>query len=336
MTAENLPALETETSTKRACELLGVSRATVLRRRQPPVLGPPAPRPAPPNKLTEAEQQRVLSVLRSPDYCDLAPAQVWAQLLDDGIYLCSIRTMYRLLAAAGESRERRRQRTHPARKKPELIATAPNVVWSWDITKLAGPERGIYYELFVIIDIYSRYVVGWCVAAAETGELAEAFIADAIDRQQIDRNQLTLHADRGSSMTSKPVAQLLVDLGVTRSHSRPSVSNDNPYSEAQFKTLKYCPAFPGRFGSIADARQFCEAFFDHYNHVHRHAGIGLHTPASVHYGTATEIRAARAATLTAAYETNPARFRHQPPTPPKLPEAAWINEPNREALIQSV
>ena len=335
MNADNLPALEAETSTKRACELLGVSRATVLRRRQLPVLGPPAPRPAPPNKLTEAERQHVLSTLRSPKYCDLAPAQVWAQLLDDGIYLCSIRTMYRLLAAAGESRERRRQRTHPARKKPELIATAPNVVWSWDITKLAGPERGIYYELFVIIDIYSRYVVGWCVAAAETGELAEAFIADAIDRQQVDRNQLTLHADRGSSMTSKPVAQLLVDLGVTRSHSRPSVSNDNPYSEAQFKTLKYCPAFPGRFGSIADARVFCEAFFDHYNHLHRHAGIGLHTPASVHYGTATEIRAARADTLTAAYETNPARFRHRPPTPPKLPDAAWINEPNREALIQS-
>jgi putative transposase len=335
VTGEHLPTLEEATSTKQACELLGVSRATVLRRRRPPLLGPPAPRPEPPNKLTEPERQHVLSVLRSEKYCDLAPAQVWARLLDDGIYLCSIRTMYRLLAAVGESRERRRQRTHPARKKPELIARAPNQVWSWDITKLAGPERGVYYELFVIIDIYSRYVVNWCVAAAETGELAEAFIADALDRQGVGRDQLTLHADRGSSMTSKPVAQLLVDLGVTRSHSRPSVSNDNPYSEAQFKTLKYCPAFPGRFGSIADARAFCTAFFDHYNHVHRHAGIGLHTPASVHYGTATEIRAARADTLTTAYEANPARFRHQPPTPPKLPEAAWINEPNREALIQS-
>jgi len=276
-----------------------------------------------------------LSVLRSEEYCDLAPAQVWARLLDDGIYLCSIRTMYRLLAAAGQNRERRRQRTHPARKKPELIARAPNRVWSWDITKLPGPERGVYYELFVIIDIYSRYVVAWTVAAAETGELAEAFIADAIDRQGIARDQLTLHADRGTSMTSKPVAQLLVDLGVTRSHSRPSVSNDNPYSEAQFKTLKYCPAFPGRFGSIADARSFSTTFFDHYNHVHRHAGIGLHTPASVHYGTATEIQAARAETLTAAYDANPARFRHQPPTPPRLPETAWINQPNREALIQS-
>ena len=335
MTAAHLAGLEEVTSTKRARELLGVSRATVLRRRRGPVLGPPVPRPVPANKLTEPERQHVLSVLRSERYCDLAPAQVWAQLLDDGIYLCSIRTMYRLLAAAGENRERRRQRTHPARKKPELIARAPNEVWSWDITKLAGPERGIYYELFVIIDIYSRYVIAWTVAAAETGELAEAFIADALDRQGVQRHQLTLHADRGSSMTSKPVAQLLVDLGVTRSHSRPSVSNDNPYSEAQFKTLKYCPAFPGRFGSIADARAFCSAFFDHYNHVHRHAGIGLHTPASVHYGTATEIQAARADTLTAAYNANPTRFRHQPPAPPKLPEVAWINEPNREALIQS-
>ena len=335
MTGEHLPALEEVTSTKKACELLGLNRSTILRRRRPPVLGPPPPRPAPPNKLTEPERQHILAVLRSEEYCDLAPAQVWARLLDDGVYLCSIRTMYRLLAAAGENRERRRQRTHPARKKPELIAQAPNQVWTWDITKLPGPERGIYYELFVIIDIYSRYVIAWTVAAAETGELAEAFISDAIDTQGISRDQLTLHADRGSSMTSKPVAQLLVDLGVTRSHSRPSVSNDNPYSEAQFKTLKYCPAFPDRFGSIADARTFCTAFFDHYNHVHRHAGIGLHTPASVHYGTATEIRAARAETLTAAYNANPARFRHQPPTPPKLPEAAWINEPNREALIQS-
>jgi len=332
---DNLEDLEAVTSLKRACELIGANRSTIQRRRQPPKLGPPAPRPAPPNKLTEPERQRILAVLRSEEYCDLAPAQVWARLLDDGIYLCSIRTMYRLLAIAGENRERRRQRTHPARKRPELIATAPNQVWSWDITKLAGPERGVYYELFVIIDIFSRYVVAWCVAEAETGELAEAFIEAAIDRQQIGRDQLTLHADRGSSMTSKPVAQLLVDLGVARSHSRPSVSNDNPYSEAQFKTLKYCPAFPARFGSIADARTFCEAFFDHYNHVHRHSGIGLHTPASVHYGTATEIRQQRAATLDAAYAANPARFRHRPPTPPKLPSVAWINEPTQEALIQS-
>jgi len=277
----------------------------------------------------------VLAVLRSDEYCDLAPAQVWARLLDDGIYLCSISTMYRLLAVAGENRERRRQRTHPAKKKPELIATAPNQVWSWDITKLQGPERGVYYELFVIIDIFSRYVVGWMVSPAETGELAEAFIADTLTTHGIERDQLTLHADRGTSMTSKPVAQLLVDLGVARSHSRPHVSNDNPYSEAQFKTLKYCAAFPGRFGSIEDARLFCTAFFDHYNHVHRHAGIGLHTPASVHYGTASEVRAQRAVTLDAAYAANPARFGHRRPEPPKLPTVAWINEPSPEALIKS-
>jgi putative transposase len=323
------------TSTKQACRLLGKPRATHYRRQRPPVAGPPRPRPAPPNKLTEAERQHILTVLRSPEYCDLAPAQVWARLLDDGVYLCSISTMYRLLAIAGENRERRRQRTHPARNKPELIARRPNAVWSWDITKLQGRERGTYYELFVVIDIFSRYVVGWTVAQAETGELAEAFIADCLARQGVRRDQLTLHADRGTSMTSKPVAQLLVDLGVARSHSRPHVSNDNPYSEANFKTLKYCPAFPGRFGSIHDARAFCQAFFEHYNHVHRHAGVDLHTPASVHYGTAAEIRAQRAATLDAAYAANPARFRHRRPTPPKLPTVAWINEPSREALIRN-
>ena len=323
------------TSTARACALVGKTRATHYRHQRPPVQGPPAPRPAPPNKLTEGERQRILSLLRSPEYCDLAPAQVWARLLDDGVYLCSISTMYRLLVIAGENRERRRQRTHPAKKRPELIARRPNEVWSWDITKLQGPERGVYYECFVIIDIFSRYVVGWMVSPAETGELAEAFIAETLDRQGIGRDTLTLHADRGTSMTSKPVAQLLVDLGVARSHSRPHVSNDNPYSEANFKTFKYCPAFPGRFGSIEDARAFCAAFFDHYNHVHRHAGIGLHTAASVHYGTATEIRTKRAATLDTAYAANPARFHHRRPTPPKLPTVAWINEPSPEALIQS-
>ena len=331
----HLDDLTAVTSTAQACALLGQPRATHYRRCQPPRLGPPAPRPAPPNKLTEAERQRVLGVLRSPEFCDLAPAQIWARLLDDGVYLCSISTMYRLLRIAGESRERRRQRTHPAKKKPELIATAPNQVWSWDITKLKGPTRGEYYELFVIIDIYSRYVVNWCVAAAETGDLAADFIDAAYREHNIIKGQLTLHADRGSSMTSKPVSQLLVDLGVARSHSRPHVSNDNPYSEAQFKTLKYCPAFPNRFGSIADARAFCVEFFDHYNHTHRHSGIGLHTPASVHYGTATEIRAQRAVTLNAANTSNPTRFRHRRPEPPKLPTVAWINEPQRDALIHS-
>jgi putative transposase len=307
----------------------------VYRRRQPPVAGPPTPRPEPANKLTEAERQHILTMLRSAEYCDLAPAQVWARLLDDGIYLCSISTMYRLLAAAGEIRERRRQRTHPAKKRPELIARAPNQVWSCDITKLRGPTRGVYFELFVIIDIYSRYVIDWIVAPAETGELAADFIERAIAAQGVARDQLTIHADRGTSMTSKPVSQLLVDLGVARSHSRPHVSNDNPYSEAAFKTLKYCPAFPTNFGSIQDARAFCETFFAHYNHEHRHSGIALHTPASVHYGTATEIRAERARTLDAAYTANPDRFRGRRPAPPKLPTEAWINDPSREALIQN-
>ena len=335
MIDDHFDELAEVTCTRKASALLGRSRASHYRHLRGPKLGPPAPRPAPSNALSETERQRVLSVLRSEEFCDLAPAQIWARLLDDGIWLCSISTMYRLLKIAGENRERRRQRTHPAKQKPELIATAPNRVWSWDITKLRGPERGVYYELFVIIDIYSRYVIAWTVAAAETGELAKEFIDTAIAGQGIGRGQLTLHADRGTSMTSKPVAQLLVDLGVARSHSRPHVSNDNPYSEAGFKTLKYCPAFPGSFGSIQDARTFCETFFAYYNHEHRHSGIGLHTPASVHYGTAIEVRAQRAVTLDAAYAANPDRFRRRRPTPPALPTVAWINDPSREANIQS-
>jgi len=322
------------TSTAGACRLLGRSRATHYRD-QRPVFGPPAPRPSPPNALCGAERQQVLTLLRSDEYCDLAPAQVWARLLDDGVYLCSIRTMYRLLAAAGENRERRRQRTHPANKKPELLATKANTVWSWDITKLRTTTRGKYYELYVIIDIYSRYVVGWMVADTETGELAKDFIEGVYLEQGIAKGDLTLHADRGTSMTSKPVSQLLVDLGVDRSHSRPHVSNDNPYSEAMFKTLKYCPAFPATFGCLEDARVFCKAFFEYYNHEHRHSGIGLHTPASVHYGTATAIRAERAKVLDTAFAANPERFSGRRPTPPKLPTAAWINDPSREALIQS-
>jgi putative transposase len=274
----------------------------------------------------------VLAELNSRRFVDKSVTQCWATLLDEGTYLCSMSTMHRLLRRAGQAGERRRQASHPARVKPELLATAPLHVWSWDITKLRGPQRGIYYDLYVILDIFSRYVVGWTVAARESAEIAEQLIADAIARHG---RPGSLHADRGTSMTSKPVAQLLVDLGVARSHSRPHVSNDNPYSEAQFKTLKYAPIFPDRFGSLVDARAFCEEFFAYYNYEHRHSGIGLHTPASVHDGTAGRIRAQRAATLHAAYQANPARFRHRPPQPPRLPEAAWINQPNREALIQT-
>ncbi len=268
-------------------------------------------------------------MLRAPQHCDLAVAQVWARELDEGRYYCSISSMYRILRANGEVRERRSQATHPAKVKPELVATKPNVVWSWDITKLRGPDRGVYYDLYVILDIYSRYVVGWTLAPSESGELAKDLIADCLTRQQVTPGTLSLHADRGTSMTSKPLSQLLIDLGVVRSHSRPHVSNDNPYSEAAFKTLKYCPAFPDRFGSIADARLFCEQFFAYYNHEHRHSGIGLHTPASVHYATAIEIRAQRATTLDAAYAANPTRFTRRP-QPPKLPTIAWINQPIEE------
>jgi putative transposase len=338
VTAAAVPDLAEVTSTLRACRLLGASRATLYRRRDPAGrrrAGPPAPRPRPAHALSVEEEDRVLGLLRSPAYADLAPVQVWARLLDDGTYLCSISTMYRLLRRGGEVRERRRQRTHPARQRPELTATGPNRVWSWDITKLAGPARGVWFDLYVILDIYSRYVVGWTVAATETGDLAAALIAETIAGQSILKQQLAIRADRGTSMTSKPVAQLLVDLGVDRSHSRPHVSNDNPYSESAFKTLKYCGAFPARFGSLPDAKVFCQEFFGYYNHEHRHSGIGLHTPASVHYGTATEIRAARAQTLTAAYQVNPARFRHRRPSPPALPEVAWINQPINETLIHT-
>lgn len=244
MIAEHLEDLEAVTSTTRACALLGASRATIYRRRRPPAPRPATPRPEPANKLTEAERQQILAVLGSEEYCDLAPAQVWARLLDDGIYLCSISTMYRLLAVVGENRERRRQRTHPARKKPELIATAPNRVWSWDITKLQGPERGVHYELFVIIDIFSRYVVGWMVSPAETGELARDFIEAAIAGQGIDRDQLAIHADRGTSMTSKPVAQLLVDLGVARSHSRPPRQQRQPVQRKPIQDPQVLPGVP--------------------------------------------------------------------------------------------
>jgi len=249
----------------RACAAVGRPRASHYRRHpvtpRPVVHGPPTPRRPQPRALSPAERQRVLDLLHEPRFVDKAPAQVWAELLDDGDYLCSISTMYRLLAGAGETRERRRQASHPAHVKPELVADAPNRCWSWDITKLHGPAKWTYYYLYVILDVYSRYVVGWMIAPNESAELATKLLADTIAKQGVSRDQLTIHADRGSSMASKPVAFLLADLGVTKSHSRPRVSNDNPYSEAQFKTLKYCPAFPGRFGSIVDARAFCQRFF---------------------------------------------------------------------------
>jgi putative transposase len=328
--AECFDAIEPMLGTRAACAAVGRPRATHYRHQAPPRPRSTTPRSAPPNKLSDEEMGQILDVLRSERFVDLSPAQVFHVLLDEGRYLASVSTYYRLLRATGEVRERRRQATHPPRVRPELVARRPLVVWSWDITKLKGPRKGEYYDLYVVLDIFSRYVVAWCVAPSESGELAKELIADAVARHEVPPGQLIVHADRGSSMTSNPVVELLAFLGIGRTHSRPHVSNDNPYSEAQFKTLKYCPAFPDRFGCIEDARGFCESFFAYYNHEHRHSGIGYHTPASVHYGTATEVRAQRRITLDGAYAANPARFRHRRPAPPKLPTVAWINEPTED------
>jgi putative transposase len=265
--------------------------------------------------------------LHQERFWDAAPATVYATLLDEGSYLCSVSTMYRLLRAHGETGDRRRHATHPARVKPELLATKPNQVWSWDLTKLAGPARWSWFYLYTILDIFSRYVVGWMVAHREAAALAERLLAEAIAAQGVEAGQLTVHADRGASMTAKPVALLLADLGVTRSHSRPHVSDDNPYSESQFKTLKHHPAFPERFGCIQDARSFCQGFFDWYNLEHHHSGIGLLTPADVHFGRAEQILAARQQVLERAYVAHPERFVRKPPTPPRPPEQVWINQP---------
>ena len=307
--------LASHTNVKTACALLGRPRGSHYRAKAPKPARQVTPRPAPANALTDAERARVLGVLTSERFVDKSVAQAWAILLDEGTYLCSMSTMHRILRASGAAGERRAQATHPARTKPELVATRAGQVWSWDITKLRGPVRGVYYDLYVVLDIFSRFVVAWTIAACEDSEIAKSMLEHAMGVHGIPE---AVHADRGTSMTSKPVAQLLVDLGVARSHSRPHVSNDNPYSEAAFKTLKYAPVFPDRFGSLPDARAFCEGFFSYYNHEHRHAGIGLHTPASVHYGTATEVRAQRQQTLDAAYAANPERFTRRPPQAPKL------------------
>jgi putative transposase len=277
--------------------------------------------------LAADERQAVLDVLHSPRFCDVSPAETYATLLDEGTYLASERTMYRLLAAAGETAERRNQRVHPAYAKPELLATGPNQVWSWDITKLLGPAKWTYYYLYVLLDIFSRYVTGWMLAHQEQATLAERLIAETAEKQGIAAGQLTLHADRGSSMTSKPVAFLLADLGITKTPSRPHVSNGNPYSEAQFKTLKYRPDFPARFDSIEAARAFCQDFFPWYNTQHRHAGLGLLTPEAVHYGQAETRHAARRQVLHAAYAAHPERFVRRVPEPPPLPTAVWIHPP---------
>jgi putative transposase len=330
-----IATLAPRTGTRAACAAVGAPQASYYRRHR---ASPPSPRPAPvphagrvqPRALSQAERQEILSALHCERFADLAPAEVWATLLDEGIYLGSVSTFYRVLREAGESKERRRQATHPAAVKPELMAAAPNRVWSWDITKLHGPAKWTYYYLYVILDIFSRYATGWMVATRESAVLAEKLIAATCAKQHIPRGQLAIHADRGSSMTSKPVAFLLADLGVTQSHSRPHVSNDNPYSESQFKTLKYRPDFPRRFASIEAARAHCQVFFPWYNQEHRHTGLGLHTAADIHYGRAQAVQAARADVLTAAFAAHPERFVRHPPAPPSLPAASWINRPGQK------
>ena len=321
-----------------ACAALGLSRASLHRRQRQHAMPPaaPSPRPSPPRALDAAQRKVVLDLLRQPRFADLAPAEVYATLLDEGVYHCSIRTMYRILDQHSEVRERRDQARHPAYRKPELLATAPNTVWSWDITKLMGPAKWTYFYLYVIIDIFSRRVVGWAVADAENAVLFKALFNDAIDKHQVPPGQLTLHADRGGPMKAKATAHLLADLGVTKSHSRPHTSNDNPFSEAHFKTLKYQPQFPERFGCIEDARQFCRDFFAWYNQHHHHSGLGLMTPDQVHYGQADDIHAARQRTLDRAFAAHPERFVKQPPTPPAKPTAVWINPPNPKADPSSV
>ena len=328
-----------------ACKAVGLSRASLHRRetarRRPPSSCPmparpmPArPRPKPARALDGAERRGVLDLLRAPRFVDLAPAEIYACLLDEGVYLCSIRTMYRVLAEHDEVRERRRQLRHPVYQKPELLATKPNEVWSWDITKLMGPVKWSYFYLYVILDIFSRRVVGWHIADAETATLFAPLIDETIEKHGVAPGQLTLHADRGGPMKAKATALLLADLGVTKSHSRPYTSNDNPFSESCFKTLKYQPQFPKRFGCIEDAKSFCRCFFDWYNRDHHHAGIGLMTPNQVHYGQVDAVYAARQKILDSAFETNPQRFVKTSPKPPRKPTAVWINPPTQRPQIQ--
>ena len=321
--------LSSEIGIKPACESLDVSRAgfyrTQTRKATPSV--EPLKRPSPPRALSPDERQGVLDILHTERFADKAPHEVYATLLDEGEYHCSIRTMYRILDANKEVKERRNQLSHPVYQKPELLATGPNQVWSWDITKLLGPVKWTYFYLDVIMDIFSRYVVGWMIAPAESAVLAEKLIRERSAKQNIEKGQLTIHADRGSSMKSKPVALLMSDLGVTKTHSRPHTSDDNPYAEAQFKTLKYRPDFPERFGCIEDGRNHCQGFFPWYNKEHRHSGIGLLTPETMHYGLAQDVRKAREEVLRLAYDAHPERFVRKIPVPPTIPKAAWINKP---------
>jgi len=317
-----------ELTVMEACASVDLSRASYYRVKS--AKEKPATKRRSHRRLSEAECERVLEVLVSDGYCDKSVRQVWAGLIDAGIYYCSVRTMYRVLAKKAAVRERRNQLRHPEYKRPELLATGPNQLWSWDITKLKGPRKWNYFYLYDIMDVYSRKVVGWLVADRESSTLAVELIRQSCKREGIKRDELTVHADRGSSMRSKPVAFLLADLGVTKTHSRPYTSTDNPYSEAQFKTLKYQPDFPERFGSIEDARAFLVRFFDWYNNEHCHSGIGLVTPAQRHDGTDRQVYRKRQEVLKAFFERHPERFVRGVPSPPELPGEVWINKPDQE------
>jgi putative transposase len=315
------------------CAGLGIGRASFYRWQRP------SPQTVTermhPRALSVNERDQVLGVLNSERFCDQAPGEVYATLLDEGRYLCSERSMYRILAEHQQVRERRDQRRHPCYQAPELIASRPNEVWSWDITKLMGPAKWTYFYLYVILDIFSRYVVGWMLAYRESAELAKKLIEQTIERHNICPGTLTVHADRGAPMRSKVVAFFLAELGVTKSHSRPYVSNDNPYSESQFKTMKYRPEFPDRFGCYQDAHRFCAEFFPWYNHEHHHSGLGYLTPYEVHWGLAEKRREHRAGVLQVAYERNPQRFVHGMPKPALLPTSAWINKPKEISRTES-
>ena len=318
---------------KAACNAMTIPKATFYRHHEKSKVVDVCQRPSPPLALSPAERQAILDVAHEERFWDATPYQMYATLLDEGRYLGSVRTIYRVLSANNEVKERRKQVSRPRYQKPELLAVAPNEVWPWDITKLKGPEKWNYFHLYVIMDIFSRYVVGWMVAHRESAILAKRLIEETCEKQQIPERQLTLHADRGSSMKSKLVAHLLADLGVTKTHNRPHVSNDNPYSESQFKTLKYSPGFPERFGSIQHAREFCQGFFTWYNTIHKHSGIGLLTPEQVHYGQAQDILEQRAVVLESAFKDHAQRFKGKMPKPFPLPKAAWINKPDDNQTI---
>ncbi len=323
------------TGVAEACRILEIPRSSLYRLRRP-VEESPKPagdRPKPPRALSDAEKESVRTVLNSERFQDQTPREVYATLLDEGIYLCHWRTIYRILAERQEVRERRNQLRHPTYTRPELLATAPNQLWSWDITKLRGPVRLSYYYLYVMLDVFSRYVVGWMVAEHESAALAEELITTACFNQQISQDQLTIHSDRGAPMVAKSITVLMSDLGITKSHSRPHVSDDNPYSEAQFRTLKYCPTYPDRFGSLQDARHWCRTFFTWYNQQHHHTALALLTPADVHYGRADERLAQRQVVLQQAYRAHPERFVKGEPVPAQVPDAVWINPPVSDLLL---